>query len=143
MDKHYFECVNYNEFIKLIDSFIVIELTDIKEIKEINKINIQKLFYLIQNTNYKLDISYKNNCIWNLINCNISGRDRYLIHKDSEIFIKNNKIYIKILPQIHIDELKKMWTEYDRPTEIFERYNFILDIKLNNFYSINFILKIF
>ena len=140
MDKHYFECVNYNEFIKLIDSFIVIELTDIKDI---NKINKQKLFYLIKNTNYKFDIHYKNNIIWNLMDSNISGRDRYFIHKDSEIFIKNNKIYIKILPQIHIDELKKMWTEYDRPTEIFERYNFILDIKLNNFYAINFILKIF
>jgi len=124
MDKHYFECSNYDEFIKLINSYIVIEFTGIK------KINIQKLFYLIKNTNYKFDIHYKNNIIWNLMDFNISGKDRYLIHTDNDIFIRNNKIYIKILPQNHIDELKKMWTEYDKPTEVFERYNFILDIRL-------------
>ena len=124
MDKHYFECSNYDEFIKLINSYIVIEFTNIK------KINKQKLFYLIKNTNYKFDIHYKNNIIWNLMDFNISGKDRYLIHTDNDIFIRNNKIYIKILPQNHIDELKKMWTEYDKPTEVFERYNFILDIRL-------------
>lgn len=124
MSKYIFECNTYKKFKNILNLQIVIECSDNK------KINKQKIFYLLKNTNYKFDILYKNNCVWNLMNINISGYDRNLI--DSEMEIKNNKIYIKILPQNHINELKKMWTEYDKPSEIFERYNFILDITLDS-----------
>ena len=129
-DKLNFDTSNYDEYINFLDSYICFDIKNTDN----TKINSHKLYSLLENTQYILTLYFTNNSSWNILNYSISGHNRYLISNDNtqpEIYKHNNKIYIKILPKNHIDELKKTWTERDNNDDIIKNYKFTYNLIIN------------
>jgi hypothetical protein len=137
---YHFETTKYLDFESFLNSYIKFEfLTDNNlqldnnfNLDNIKKTKLDKMLYLITNTNYNLTLFFTQNCNWNLMEQNISDNNRYLIkYDDYDIIYKNNAIYISVLPYIHIKELKKTWTLRDENDDIIDYYKFSYNIKFN------------